>query len=205
MTNIKVMNKLDYLKYINIFTLIKTIIMKHIIRYSFLIAVLFWSCGNENNDTPVVEENQEEVIEVEVNEWEGLAVLESGFKFGIDLPTEQIANGKRKTIYHEDLGELEITVGPNFDLFVFEDESQMAMVKNELNDHAFYKVEFVVENDSSLLYRQYTEEGQDDQWHIYVERNIGASTLLVRSNEARPFSEFHAKLMLQSALSITPF
>ena len=181
--------------------------MKLITRYSFLIVVLFWACGNENNDTPVVEGNQEDLIEneVEVKEWEGLAVLESGFKFGIDLPTESVANGKRKTIYHEDLGELEITVGPNFDLFVFEDESQMAMVKNELNDHAFYKVEFVVENDSSLFYRQFTEEGENDQWHIYVERNIGASTLLVRSNEAQSFSEYHAKIMLQSALKISPF
>ena len=40
---------------------------------------------------------------------------------------------------------------------------------------------------------------------MYSERKIGASTLLIRSNETSDYSEFEAKLMLQSALSISKF
>lgn len=181
--------------------------MKQLFIYSFLLLTLIWSCTNESSiENSSVEEAEIEEAEVEEeNNWVGLAVLDGGFRLGIDVPNEKIAKGKSEIVYHEDRGELEILAGEHFDIFLLEDQSQMEMVKNELNDHAFYKVEFVVSNDSSLLYRQYIEDDAKDQWHMYCERSIGSSKLLVRSNESIPFSEYEAKLMLQSALSIKPF
>jgi hypothetical protein len=181
--------------------------MKGIFLYSSIVLGLLASCSSEvDTTTPQESENVEQTPAEELDpDWSGLAILDGGFKLGIEIPNENIAHGTSEVIFHEDLGELEVKVGPNFDLFILEDESQIEMVKNELNDHAFYKVEYALSNDSSLLYRQYTESGEKEQWHCYAERNIGASKIIVRSNEAIPFTEYQAKLMLQSALSISPF
>lgn len=188
--------------------------MKNILFYSLIIAVVFSSCSNEDTTKEKQEGNAseqssdsgQEITPEEATEenWETITVLEGGFRLGMKIPNEKVAGGKSDVKYLEDRGELEVRVGNNFDIFLLEDQSQIELVKNELNDHAFFKVELKVVNDSSLLYRQYTEDSAKDQWHMYAERNIGSSKIIVRSNEAIPFSEYQAKLMLQSALSITP-
>lgn len=173
--------------------------MKFIHLLSVATLLIFNSCSNDEQVNQQVEEKP-----VEANEWTHLEINDGGYKLSIEVPNEQLAQGLGEAVYLEDLGEVEIRVGQEFDLFILEDESQLEMIKNELNDHPFYKVEFKVANDSSLLYRQYTESGEKEQWHVYVERNIGSTRLLIRSNGAIPFTEYRAKLMLQSALSITP-
>ena len=174
--------------------------------FSVLLIGLFWGCGNENptdkTDSDGINENQ--IVDEAENEWETIEVNDGGYKLSIKIPNEKIAQGKSQVIYHEDIGELEVKVGGIYDLFILEDESQLSMVKNEISDHPFFKVEIVLENDSSLLYRYYQEEVVGDRWHIYAERKIGASMLLIRSNEEREFSEYEAKKMLESVLSITP-
>ena len=176
--------------------------MKRIFFYSFIVLAYLSSCSNE---TPIseVDETTESNDGLEEG-WIELTIQDGGYKLEIELPGEEITRGKSESSYHEETGELEVKAGPNFDLFILEDESQIDMMKNELNDHPFYKVMYVVENDSSLMYQQITEDGGKEQWHIYVERDLGNSTLLIRSNEEIPFTEFQAKLMLKSALSITP-
>ncbi len=179
--------------------------MKPIYLFSALIIAMLWACGNnETTEETTTDESPAAAAEIEKG-WKGLAILESGYKFSIEVPDNSIADNISKVDYLEDRGELEITVGKNFDIFIIEDESQMLMVKNELKTHPFYKVEFIVENDSSLLYRLFNEEGSKEQYQMYSERKIGPSTLLIRSNETSDFSEFEAKLMLQSALSISKF
>ena len=181
--------------------------MKRIYLYSILLLTLTWSCGNSDQNSESTDDNSNNEVPVVAEEplWEGLALLDGGFRLGIEIPTEKVAHGKHKVVYHEDLGELEVEVGSTFDIFILEDESQMGLIKNEIKDHAFYQVEIVVENDSSLLYRFYNESEAKEQWHMYAERNIGGATLLIRSNETRQFSEYQAKIMLESAMRITPF
>jgi len=176
--------------------------MKYSILLSSLFIFLLSSCGNEeskgNAESP--ETNQIE----ESNDWETIAINEGGFKLSMKIPSQEVARTKSEIIYNEDFGELEIGVGKMFNLLLFEDESQIEMVKNEIKSHPFYKVELSVENDSTLLYRYYTEEGAKEQWHIYVERKYNSSILMIRSNETMEFSEFESKKMLESALSIKP-
>ena len=174
--------------------------MKPIYLLSLATLLIFNSCSNEEQVNEKVEEKSVE----EENEWTNLQINDGGYKLSIEVPNEKLGQGIGEAVYLEDIGELEVRVGQEFDLFILEDQSQLEMIKNELSDHPFYKVEFTVANDSSLLYRQYTENGGEEQWHVYAERNIGSTILLIRSNEAIPFTEYRAKLMLQSALSITP-
>jgi hypothetical protein len=176
--------------------------MKRIFFFTFLVLAFFSSCSNE---TPVSEVDET----IESNDgleegWMDLTIQDGGYKLEIEIPGEEITRGKSESSYHEETGELEVKAGPNFDLFILEDESQIEMVKNELNNHPFYNVMYAVATDSSLMYQQITEGGGKEQWHIYVERDLGNSTLLIRSNEEIPFTEFQAKLMLKSALSISP-
>jgi hypothetical protein len=178
--------------------------MKRIYVFSILLLALTWACGNEEANDQKTDQVQDEVEEVDSG-WKGLAILDGGYKFGIEIPNESVIDKESKTQYLEDRGEIEIKIGEGFDIFVLEDESQMEMVKNELNDHAFYEVEYVLQNDSCLLYRLYTVDGEKEQWQMYAERKIGETTLLVRSNEMSFFTEYEAKLMLESALRITPF
>lgn len=180
--------------------------MKSKYLFSILLIGVFWACGSENPtdkmDSDAINENQ--IVDEAENEWETIKINDGGYKLSIKIPNEKIAQGRSKVIYHEDIGELEIKVGGIYDLFILEDESQLSMVKNEIADHPFFKVEIVIENDSSLLYRYYQEEVSGDRWHIYAERKIGSAMLLIRSNNDREFSEYEAKKMLESVLSITP-
>ena len=179
--------------------------MKRIYMFSALLIALIWGCGNnETTEETTTQESPAAAVETEEG-WKGLAILESGYKFSIEVPDNSKSDSIINIDYLEDRGELEITVGNNFDIFIMEDESQMLMVKNDLKNHPFYSVEFIVENDSSLLYRLFDDEGSKEQWQMYSERKIGPTTLLIRSNETSDFSEFEAKLMLQSALKISKF
>lgn len=173
--------------------------MKYATSLSILLLFILSSCGSDQ-----AKENTEieEVTTEEKNEWKEISINESGFKLQMKIPSEEITKASEEVLYDEDLGELEVKIGNTFDLLIFEDESQMEMVKNEINNHPFYKVEIVIENDSSLLYRYYSEGGSKEQWHIYVEKPSGESTLLIRSSDTEEFSEYESKKMLESALSL---
>lgn len=193
--------------------------MKRLFIYSLCLSALLYSCSGEETPKASQEENVPEKTsesadgitpentpqEPKDENWDNIAILEGGFRLTMKIPSSKVANSNSETKYHEDRGELEVTVGNGFDLFLLEDQSQIEMVKNELNDHAFYDVFYDVVSDSTLLYRQTTSSGEKEQWHIYAERNIGPSKIIIRSNKAISFSEYQAKLMLESALSITPF
>jgi hypothetical protein len=180
--------------------------MNRIFIYSTFILALTYACSSENKpaEKQEVDQQEEQSVQEIDKDWEELSVVDGGFKLLMEVPSEKLAHGNSKVTFHDDLGELEINVGPGFDLFLMEDESQFEMRKNELTNHPFYKVEFKEMTDSTLFYRLYTADGSKDQWQIYVERHIGPSVILIRSNDAIPFSEYEAKLMYKSALSTSP-
>jgi len=181
--------------------------MKHKFLYSILLLSFVWSCGNETpkEDIQQEETQQEKPVEENDPEWDDIAVLNGGFKFSLKVPSEAIANSKSQITYHEDRGELEVSAGEMYDLFIMEDDFQMQLVKDEIMNHPFYKVEMILENDSSLVYRYYTENGSKEEWHIYAERSLGQTKLLIRSNSEKEFNEYETRKMLESTLSIIPF
>ncbi len=180
--------------------------MKRKFLYSIILLSFVWSCGNEApvKETPP-EVIQEEVVEVEDADWDDIAVLNGGFKFSLKVPSKEIAKAQSQITFHEDRGELEIAVGEMYNLIIIEDEFQMQSVKEEIMNHPFYKVEMILENDSSLVYRYYTEGDSKEAWHIYVERNLEQSKLIIRSNSEKEFNEYETRVMLESTLSIVPF
>ena len=64
-------------------------------------------------------------------DWDNIAILEGGFRLSMKIPSSKVANSKSETKYLEDRGELEVSVGDGFDIFLLEDQSQIEMVKNE--------------------------------------------------------------------------
>lgn len=184
---------------ISIFLPANTIYMKYLSLLSLALLLILNSCG-ESSDT---ENTVKEELKIEgENEWKEISINEGGFRFQMKVPSDEIAGASESIFYNEDLGELEISMGNNFELLVFEDESQMEMIKNEISNHPFYKLEMVIENDSSLLYRLYTEDGSKEQWHIYTEKSTGGGELIISSGTSKNFSEYEAKKMFESAQSI---
>lgn len=182
--------------------------MKHNIIYSIVLLFFVWSCGSETQNeekSSSTEVTHESVVEVDDPEWDDIAVLSGGFKFSLKVPSKSIANSKSLITYHEDNGELELSVGEMYNLIIIEDDFQMQSMKDEIMNHPFYKAEMIVENDSSLVYRFYTEGGSKEAWHIYAERSVAGSNLLIRSNSEMEFNEYETRKMLESALSIIPF
>ncbi len=182
--------------------------MKRNFLYSIVLLFFVWSCGSETpteEKTADSEVTHESIEEVDNPEWDDIAVLSGGFKFSLKVPSESIANSKSLITYHEDSGELELNVGEMYNLIIIEDDFQMQTVKDEIMNHPFYKVEMIVENDSSLVYRFYTEDASKEAWHIYAERTVDGSKLIIRSNSEMEFNEYETRKMLESSLSIIPF
>lgn len=165
---------------------------------SAIIVATILGCTDEPGQ-PVTEN----IVEKEKPLWVPLDANLGGFALKVFVPTPEIAKGESKVEYLEDSGELSVSAGEKFGLIIFEDESQMNMMLNEIENHPFYKSEIISQTDSTLLYRYYLENGNKEVWNFYTERSLGQPLLIVRSNQNMEFDEFYARKMLESSLKMT--
>ena len=172
-------------------------------RFSQLVilslSVFLFSCGG--GETPVDTVEDEVIEEKEV--WSSMEINDGGYVCSMEFPPMDQSGGEAEVFFDENSGELHIKAGKRIDLILLEDESQMNMVKNELNDHPFYSVEYSMQNDSALIYRLYDEAGGSEQWHCYAEKQSPYGKWLIRSNEEGKFSEYDVKLMMSVVERIT--
>jgi hypothetical protein len=173
--------------------------MKQSLIIVAMFASLFLGCTSDSDSG-----HNDETIENDNQLWSKMDTREGGYALQVFVPTSEIEKGETKIQYLEDLGELRVVSSENFDFSIFEDESQMNIILNEINNHPFYKVEIVEKTDSSLLYRFFLEDKRKDVWHFYTERSLGQPLLLIRSNQNVEFNEFYARKMLESSLKLIP-
>ena len=168
----------------------------------FLAAILvsaFWACESESGNTEKAKTNEKVKPQ-----WVEMEALAGGYALNVFVLVSEVAKNEAKIEYLEDTGELMVSTGEHFDLLMYEDESQMESTLNEIKNHPFYDVEIIEQTDSTLLYRYFIENRDNDNWQFYAERSLGLPLLLVRSNNDGVFKEFYARKMLESALKITP-
>ena len=163
-----------------------------------LVASFSWACTS--NSEP---ETKTKNVEKEKEQWTVVEVKDGGYALQVFVPIPEISKGETKIEYLEDKGELKVLAGKNFDYYIYEDESQMNMVLNEINNHPFYQIEIIEQSDSTLLYRFFLEDGSREVWHFYTERSLGQPLLMIRSNQSGDFNEFYARKMLESSLKLT--
>jgi len=157
---------------------------------------MLWACSS----TP---DSKSGKIENEKPQWVEIDTKDGGYALNVFVPTPDITKGEARVEYLDDSGELQVNSGDNFNYSMYEDESQMGMMLNEIKNHPFYKVEIIEQTDSTLLYRYYLENGSKETWQFYAERSLGQPLLLIRSDNDGTFSEFYARKMLESALKLT--
>lgn len=163
-----------------------------------IIASFSWACtSSPESETKSIN------IEKEKEQWTVLEARDGGYALQIFVPTPEIVKEEPKIEYVENRGELWVVAGEEFEYYIYEDESQMNMILNEIKSHPFYKVEIVEQTDSTLLYRYFLENENKEVWHFYSERSLGQLLLMIRSNQNGDFSEFYARKMLESSLKIT--
>ena len=163
-----------------------------------IIASFSWACtSNSESETETKSSDKEK------EQWIVLEVKEGGYSLQVFVPIPEISKGETKIEYMEDLGELKVVAGEEFDYFIYEDESQINMVLNEINNHPFYQVEIIEQTDSTLLYRFFLEDGSNEVWHFYSERSLGQPLLMMRSNQNKDFNEYYSRKMLESSLKLT--
>ena len=161
-----------------------------------IFSLLFWTCASDSGvKTKNVENDKQEWIVMEVNK--------GGYALKVFMPYSERIKNEANVEYLEDRGELKVVAGEDIDYSIFEDESQMNMILNEIENHPFYKVEIIEQTDSTLLYRFFMEDGSKEIWHFYSERSLGQPLLLIRSNQDGMFNEYYARKMLESSLKIT--
>jgi len=172
--------------------------MKYKLILVVIITSFFWACNS--NTEPETND-----IQIEKEEWTVVEVRDGGYALQVFVPVPEIAKGEAKIEYLENVGELKIIVGEKIDYYMYEDESQMNMILNEINSHPFYNVEIVEQTDSTLLYRFFLEDGSNEIWHFYSERSLGQPLLMIRSNQNGNFNEYYARKMLESSLKVNTF
>ena len=163
-----------------------------------IIASFSWACTS-SPESETITINAEE----EKEQWTVLEARDGGYALQIFVPTSEIVKKEPKIEYVENMGELRIVAGEEFDYYIYEDESQMNMILNEIKSHPFYKVEIIEQTDSTLLYRFFLEIENKEVWHFYSERSLGQPLLMIRSNQNGHFNEFYARKMLESSLKLT--
>ena len=172
--------------------------MRSKLLMSAILSILLFSCetGQEKQSKTKKEEAAPQWIEMDVND--------GGYALKLFVPTVDIAKGEGQVEYLENSGELHLKAGEEFDVYMYEDDPRMQAVLNEIKHHPFYKVEIIEQTDSTLLYRYYLENLDKETWQFYAERSLGQPVLVVKSNKEGMFTEFYARLMLESALKIEP-
>jgi hypothetical protein len=176
----------------------KKLVMKMKIVMAFIFAFTFFACTSEVDSNAKTKN-----VEKEKQQWTVVEAREGGYSLQVFVPTPEIVKGEVKIEYLEDRGELKVVAGEVFDYIIYEDESQMNMILNEINNHPFYKVEIVEQTDSTLLYRFFLEDRSKEVWHFYSERSLGQPLLMIRSNHNGDFNEYFARKMLESSLKLT--
>jgi hypothetical protein len=170
--------------------------MKIKVLFVALLISTFWACDSGSAE-------KSEIIKKEKPQWVEIDGNTGGYQLQIFVPIPKIAKGETKVEYLENTGELTVIAGDYFDYSMYEDESQMEKALIEIKNHPFYKVEIVEQTDSTLLYRYFNESINKESWQFYTERSLGQPLLIVKSNKDKLFSEFYARLMLESSLKIT--
>ena len=163
-----------------------------------IFSLMFWSCASDSNKSAKTKN-----VDNEKKQWTAIEANEGGYALQVFVPYSEIGNEEAMVEYLVDRGELRVVAGESFDYFIYEDESQMNMVLNEINNHPFYQVEIIEQTDSTLLYRFFLEDGSNEVWHFYSERSLGQPLLMIRSTQNGDFNEYYARKMLESSLKIT--
>lgn len=163
-----------------------------------ILSLIFWACSSESDSSGKAKE-----VDVEKQQWRAMEANEGGYALQVFVPYSENGNDEGLVEYLVDRGELRVADGEDFDYYIYEDESQMNMVLNEIANHPFYKVEIIEQTDSTLLYRFYLDDGTKEVWHFYSERSLGQPLLMIRSNQNGKFDEYYARKMLESSLKIT--
>ncbi|RLD26016.1 MAG: hypothetical protein DRI54_03690 [Bacteroidetes bacterium] len=174
------------------------IVMKIEVAIVAILTSMLLACTSDPNT-----ETETEKIEIEKELWTSVESREGGYALTVFIPTPDIVKEEAKIEYLEDRGELRVMAGEEFDYYIYEDESQMNMILNEINGHPFYKVEIIEQTDSTLLYRYFLENESKEVWHFYTERSLGQPMLMIRSNQNGDFNEFYARKMFESSLKLT--
>lgn len=159
-----------------------------------VILLVVGSCRNEK--APETEESKE-------NEWIQQEINQAGFQFLVSVPSVDIIKKEVAYTFDEELGELWMDGGENFKLWVYEDEPHMEEKRAGIS-HPYYDTEVAIETDSTLVYRHYKEGETTSFWHVYVERSIRGTSIIIESDPEQQFNEFYARKMLESALAIKP-
>lgn len=169
------------------------------ILFAAILISLLWACESEPGS-----KEKEKASEKEKPQWVEMEANAGGYALNVFVLVSEVSKSEANIEYLEDTGELRVSTGEHFDLSMYEDESQMESTLNEIKNHPFYEVEVIEQTDSTLLYRYFIEDRDNDNWQFYTERSLGQPLLLVRSNKDGIFEEFYTRKMLESALKITP-
>lgn len=176
----------------------KKLVMKQSLAIVVFFATMFWACTSDSGT-----DMKTNKVEKDKQQWATMNTNEGGYALQVFVPVYETEKEEARIEYLEDQGELRVVAGDEFDFSIFEDESQMNMMLNEIKNHPFYKVEIIEQTDSTLLYRFFLEDESKEVYHFYTERSLGQPLLLIRSNQNKEFSEFYARKMLESSLKIT--
>ena len=173
----------------------KKLVMKQSLAIVVFFATMFWACTSDSGT-----DMKTNKVEKDKQQWATMNTNEGGYALQVFVPVYETEKEEARIEYLEDQGELRVVAGDEFDFSIFEDESQMNMMLNEIKNHPFYKVEIIEQTDSTLLYRFFLEDESKEVYHFYTERSLGQPLLLIRSNQNKEFSEFYARKMLNHLL-----
>jgi hypothetical protein len=163
------------------------------------LATLMAACGGNAEKQSKAKDNTENSTEADYSKMQLLSLSEYNIPAEIYIPDES----KGQALINESpTGGVEIKVGDRFGIEIVPFGLSKEAIKEELDNDLVYSIEYLEEDDQSILYKKSIKDSDiEAEFHIFLENEINGEIYEVKSINEMEFKESAAKEMLKSARS----
>ncbi|MEX2379100.1 MAG: hypothetical protein WD530_00025 [Vicingaceae bacterium] len=165
------------------------------------LAVLLAACGgNAEKQNDADAESKENSKVADYSQMQLVSLSEYNIPAEIYIPNE---NKGKAMINENPAGGVEIIVGDRFGIEIFPFGLTKEEMKAELENDLVYSIEYIEEDDKSMLYKKSIKDSDiDPEFHFFLEAEIKGDIYEVKSINQMEFKESAAKEMLKAAKSL---
>lgn len=173
---------------------------KHLLFITGLATLMAACGGNVEKQNNTNTESSENSTETDYSQMQLVSLSKFNIPAEVYIPNES----KGKAMINESpSGGVEIKVGDRFGIEVVPFGLTKEEVKAELDNDLVYSIEYIEEDDKSMLYKKSIKDSDiEAEFHFFLEKDINGEIYEVKSINEMEFKESAAKEMLKSARSL---
>ncbi len=161
--------------------------------YSFCLLALIYSCS----DSAVTPEDSN-LHELAMDESQTMLKADSGmYQMELILP-KTLLSPEAKFKHRESFGDVELYLNESFHVFISEEETDLAHVKEELNSEVLFSRTYLDEQDNELLYESKLPDGTSVGYGWVQHRKAGERDFIIKVNPQVTYTKSQIRIIQET-------